>query len=112
VVSVLRRPSSHLDHLHLLLVAGPKGTIEVADLLGVSVPTAARAIARLRGVLAGDGMELASVRTKSGWHYEIRGLEDYMRRRWKSSRLRRAAGMSGPWKSMQGRGEDDILYGS
>src|SRR5579872_5909669 len=80
------------DRVYLHIVSAPHTTESLARAVNTSLPTMARALARLRRSVAAVGMELTSVRTSEGYHYEIRGLEDYARHHWRTSRLRSLAG--------------------
>lgn len=74
-------------------------------LLGVSRASAARTLARLRA----GGVDIVSVRTADGWHYEWRDGGVRMERRWEALRRLRGfvAGRRGRLKP-----EDEEIYGS
>ena len=97
-------------HLHLLTRPHTSETLAVA--CGASVPTVARAIARLREALRKAGLELVSVRASGGYRYEIYGSEDHGRRGWLASRLRGLAGSVPAAKiSKPMKPEDEAIYG-
>jgi len=79
--------------------------------LGVSMATAARTIAALRAALERRGLRLVSVRSRRAFHFEILGLDEYLRKAWKRSRLRALAGAGGSYRKYPGRDEDEIIYG-
>jgi hypothetical protein len=95
----------------LHIVSVQHTTLTLARATSTSVPTMARALARLRRSLQGAGMELASVRVAQGYHYEIRGLEEYVRRHWRASRLRSLAGSVKEGREIPWKREDQIIYG-
>ena len=55
-------------------------TASLAKACGVSVATMSRALARLRKKLSKEGLELISVRSPAGSHYEIKGEMERRRR--------------------------------
>jgi biotin operon repressor len=79
----------------------------LAGILGVSRPTAARAVASLRR----HGARVVSVRDNGSWYYEVRDPVERARRRWRTSRLRGMAGCVTVWRPMAGTDEDEIIYG-
>lgn len=54
------------------ILCAPYTAAGLARRLGISLPTAARLVARLRKSLAARGADLVSVRRGRSWHYEIR----------------------------------------
>lgn len=96
-------------YLHIL--SREHTTATLASAMDASVPSLARAIARLRRALFTRGMTLVSVRAGKSYHYEIRGHGDYVRRKWKGSRLRALAGAGKDCREYRGRDEDGIIYG-
>jgi hypothetical protein len=93
------------------IVSREHTTKTLAAALGVSVATAARTIAALRAALERRGLRLVSVRSRRAFHFEILGLDEYLRKAWKRSRLRALAGAGGSYRKYPGRDEDEIIYG-
>jgi hypothetical protein len=96
-------------YLHILSKRHNAASLAVA--LGISTTTVSRVLDALRRDLRTKGMELASVRTREGWHYTILGHEKYVRHQWEISPLRRSAGLTKAWKEFHGKTEDEIIYG-
>ncbi len=100
------------ERIHVHLLAGPHTTGSLSVACGASVPTLARALARLRVLLRKRGMELVSVRSGGGYRYEIFGAEDHVRKAWRGSLLRSLAGSVSERKpGKPGKPEDETVYG-
>jgi hypothetical protein len=100
------------ERVHVHLLAGPHSTASLSVACGASVPTLARAIARLRVLLRKRGMELVSVRSGGGYRYEIFGSESHVRKAWQGSLLKSLAGSVPERKSGRGpKPEDEAVYG-
>jgi hypothetical protein len=100
------------ERIHIHLLAGPHTTGSLSTACGASVPTLARALARLRVVLRKHGMELVSVRSGGGYRYEIFGSESHVRKAWQGSLLKSLAGSVPERKSGRGaKPEDEAVYG-
>ncbi len=65
-------PTRQMQHAHVFILAGKHNTASLADKLSVSVPTASRIVEQLRKDLLRHGKHLISVRTETGFHYEVR----------------------------------------
>lgn len=74
----------------------------LAELLGVSVPTASRVVAQLRK----SGVNVVSIRDAEGWRYEIREKRD-----WRQDPLVQGLGCVKRWKPEPAKSEDEIIYG-
>lgn len=85
-------------------------TATLARVLGISDPTAARLIARLRRMVAARGGELVSVRNGRAWHYEIREQEERLAKAWSSDPLLKAVGSIRGTKRPPGQTLDDVIY--
>ncbi len=84
-------------------------TSSLAQALGVSTATMARAIARLRKDVVARGEELVSVKAGKRWRFELRGGEDRSRSRWQ--KLRKYGGFIAKWRGSRKKTDDDIIYG-
>ncbi len=65
-------PTRQMQHAHVFILAGKHNTASLAGKLSVSVPTASRIVEQLRKDLLRHGKHLISVRTETGFHYEVR----------------------------------------
>jgi len=102
-------PEALLAPAHIHLLCRGHTTATLARALGISTATAARLVARLRKRLAGEGLELVSVRRGKSWQYEVRG-DEQAGRLWESDSLVKNLGCV---KGSRRRGEtvDDAVYG-
>jgi hypothetical protein len=87
------------------ILCAPYTTGGLARRLGISLPGAARLVARLRKSLAARGAELLSVRRGRSWHYEIREPADAA---W-SSFARLKGFVRAPLRPAAGK-PDDVIY--
>jgi chromosome segregation and condensation protein ScpB len=109
--TVARETPKDVERAYLHVQSKRHNAASLAETLGVSTTTVARILDALRRDLRAKGMELASVRTREGWHYTMLGHEEYVRKQWEKSPLRRMAGMAKEWKAFPGKTEDEIIYG-
>jgi len=100
-----------VERAYLHILSRRHNAASLAEALGVSTTTVSRILEALRRGLRAGGMELASVRTREGWHYTVLGHEEHARREWENSPLRRLAGVAKEWKDFPGKTEDEIIYG-
>ena len=75
--------NGQLEKARVYVQAGRYNTKSLAVALGTSLATAARLVEALRGHVAREGGRLIAVRTKRGWHYEVRESEARTRGRWR-----------------------------
>ena len=95
-------------YLHL---KGRRHTAEsLAKALGVSVASTSRVIELIKKDLKSKGGELVSVRTGSGWHYEIRD-EKITEAAWQHDPLLRMVGVVKMKPLPPGKSLDDVIYG-
>jgi biotin operon repressor len=89
----------------LLLCGGRLSCDGLAGALGVSRPTAARLVARLRR----RGVRIVSLRENGSWSYEVRNRRGLAARQWR--RLRRCVGMIRRPRPEPMKQEDRLIYG-
>ena len=105
-----RKVEDLLHEAEIHIVCREHTTSSLARALGVSVPTMARLVVRLRQLIGSRGGELVSIRKGRVWHYEIREQEQWLSKVWSTDPLLKAVGaLRGPKRPL-GETVDDIIY--
>ena len=105
-----RKMDDLVKEAELHIICREHTTETLAQALGVSVPTAARLVVRLRAVVATREGELVSIRKGRSWHYEIREQEAWLAKIWSTDPLLKAVGALRGTKRSPSESIDDVVY--